>query len=121
MVRSFSMRPFTGMLLITLAFNLLLTWVLIDRKQQIERVKLESIARSQRDNLQNDLLRLIFKTETLNALVIDNHGNIQEFERVAAALRDEDTIQAFVLAPGGTIDKVYPYTRQQPAGGSGHA
>lgn len=110
MVRSFSMRPFTGMLLITLAFNLLLTWVLIDRKQQIERVKLESIARSQRDNLQSDLLRLIFKTETLNALVIDNNGNIQEFERVAAALRDDDTIQAFVLAPGGTIDKVYPYT-----------
>ena len=79
MVRFFSTRPFTGMLLITLAFNLLLTWVLIDRKQQIERVKLESIARSQRDNLQNDLLRLIFKTETLNALVIDNTGNIQEF------------------------------------------
>ena len=98
------------MLLITLAFNLLLTWVLIDRKQQIERVKLESIARSQRDNLQNDLLRLVFKTETLNALVIDKSGSIQEFERVAAALRDEDTIQAFVLAPGGTIDKVYPYT-----------
>ena len=110
MVRSFSMRPFTGMLLVTLAFNLLLTWVLIDRKQQIERVKLESIARSQRDNLQNDLLRMIFKTETLNALVIDNNGNIQEFDRVAAALRDEETIQAFVLAPGGTIDKVYPYT-----------
>ena len=65
------------MLLITLAFNLLLTWVLIDRKQQLERVKLESIARSQRDNLQSDLLRLIFKTETLNALVIDNSGNIQ--------------------------------------------
>ena len=96
------------MLLITLAFNLLLTWVLIDRKQQLERVKLESIARSQRDNLQSDLLRLIFKTETLNALVIDNSGNIQEFERVAAALRDDDTIQAFVLAPGATINKVYP-------------
>lgn len=77
MVRFFSTRPFTGMLLITLAFNLLLTWVLIDRKQQLERVKLESIARSQRDNLQSDLLRLIFKTETLNALVIDNSGNIQ--------------------------------------------
>ena len=110
MVRFFSTRPFTGMLLITLAFNLLLTWVLIDRKQQIERVKLESIARSQRDNLQSDLLRLIFKTETLNTLVIDERGNIQEFERVAAALRDEDTVQAFVLAPGGTIDRVYPYT-----------
>lgn len=98
------------MLLIALAFNLLLTWILVDRKQQLERVKIESIARSQRDNLQNELLRLIFKTETLNALVLDRNGNIEEFERVAAALRDDDSIQAFALAPGGTIKWVYPFS-----------
>lgn len=108
MVRFFFARPFTGILLIALAFNLLLTWVLIDRKQQIERGKLEGIARSQRDNLQCELLHLVLKTETLSTLVISPNGKIEEFERVSAALRDDDAIQAFALAPNGTIDRIFP-------------
>lgn len=108
MARFITTRPFLGVLLATLTINLLLTWVLIDRKQQVNRVKLESLARSQRDNLQNELLRLVFKIETLSALVLDSHGRIEEFERVAAALRDDNTIQAFVLAPGGIISTVFP-------------
>ena len=94
MVRFMTTRPFFGILLVTLAINLLLTWVLIDRKQQVNRVKLESIARSQRDNLHNELLRLVYKVETLSALVLDSHGRIEEFERVAAALRDEQWCNA---------------------------
>ena len=108
MVRFMTTRPFLGILLVTLTINLALTWVLIDRKQQVNRVKLESLARSQRDNLHNELLRLVFKIETLSALVVDGHGRIVEFERVAAALRDDNTIQAFALAPGGTISTVFP-------------
>ena len=108
MVRFMTTRPFLGILLVTLTVNLLLTWVLIDRKQQVNRVKLESIARSQRDNLHNELLRLVFKIETLSALVVDGQGRMVEFERVAAALRDDNTIQAFALAPGGTISTVFP-------------
>ena len=108
MVRFMTTRPFLGILLVTLAVNILLTWVLIDRKQQVNRVKLESLARSQRDNLHNELLRLVFKIETLSALVVDSHGRIEEFDRVAAALRDDNTIQAFALAPGGVISTVFP-------------
>ena len=108
MVRFMTTRPFLGVMLITLTINLALTWVLIDRKQQVNRVKLESLARSQRDNLHNELLRLVFKIETLSALVVDGQGRMVEFERVAAALRDDNTIQAFALAPGGTISTVFP-------------
>ena len=108
MVRFMTTRPFLGILLVTLTTNLALTWVLIDRKQQVNRVKLESLARSQRDNLHNELLRLVFKIETLSALVVDGQGRVVEFERVAAALRDDNTIQAFALAPGGTISTVFP-------------
>ena len=108
MVRFMTTRPFLGILLITLTINLALSWVLIDRKQQVNRVKLESLARSQRDNLHNELLRLVFKIETLSALVVDGQGRIVEFERVAAALRDDNIIQAFALAPGGTISTVFP-------------
>ena len=108
MVRFMTTRPFLGILLVTLTINLALTWVLIDRKQQVNRVKLESLARSQRDNLHNELLRLVFKIETLSALVVDGQGRVVEFERVAAALRDDNTIQAFALAPGGTISTVFP-------------
>ena len=108
MVRFMTTRPFFGILLVTLTVNLLLTWVLIDRKQQVTRVKLESIARSQRDNLHNELLRLVYKIETLSALVLDSQGRIEEFERVAAALRDDSTIQAFALAASGTISTVLP-------------
>ena len=108
MVRFMTTRPFLGVMLITLTINLALTWVLIDRKQQVNRVKLESLARSQLDNLHNELLRLVFKIETLSALVVDGQGRMVEFERVAAALRDDNTIQAFALAPGGTISTVFP-------------
>ena len=96
MVRFMTTRPFLGVMLITLTINLALTWVLIDRKQQVNRVKLESLARSQRDNLHNELLRLVFKIETLSALVVDGQGRMVEFERVAAALR---TITPFRLLP----------------------
>ena len=92
MVRFMTTRPFLGVMLITLTINLALTWVLIDRKQQVNRVKLESLARSQRDNLHNELLRLVFKIETLSALVVDGQGRVVEFERVAAALRDEEKL-----------------------------
>lgn len=108
MVRFFTTRPFFGILLVTLAANLLLAWVLIDRSQQVEQVKLESIARSQRDDLHNELLRLVFKVETLSALVVDSNGKVEEFERVAAALHHDATIQAFALAPNGIINAVYP-------------
>ena len=108
MVRFITTRPFLGVLLASLTINLLLTWVLIDRKQQVNRVKLESLTRSQRDNLHNELLRLVFKIETLSALVVDSQGRIEEFDRVAAALRDDNTIQAFALAPGGVISTVFP-------------
>ena len=108
MVRFLTTRPFYGVLLVTLMVNLLLTWVLVDRTQQVNHVKLESIARSQRDNLHNELLRLVFKIETLSALVLDVNGQIVEFERVAAALRDDNTIQAFALAPGGIVSRVFP-------------
>jgi diguanylate cyclase (GGDEF)-like protein len=108
MVRFFTTRPFFGILLVSLTVNLLLTWVLVGRTQQVNHVKVESIARSQRDNLRNELLRLVFKIETLSTLVIDANGHIEEFERVAAALHDDHTIQAFALAPGGIITRVYP-------------
>lgn len=49
-----------------------------DRTQQVNHVKLESIARSQRNNLHNELLRLVFKIETLSALVLDVNGQIVE-------------------------------------------
>lgn len=110
MVRFFTTRPFFGILLVTLTVNLLLTWVLVDRARQVNHIKIESIARSQRDNLRNEMLRLVFKIETLSSLVIDANGRIEEFERVAAALRDDHIIQAFALAPGGTISKVYPHS-----------
>ena len=108
MVRFFTTRPFYGVLLVTLTVNLLLTWVLVDRTQQVNHIKLESIARSQRDNLHNELMRLVFKIETLSALVVYASGNIVEFERVAAALRDDNTIQAFALAPAGIVRRVFP-------------
>ena len=60
MVRFFTTRPFFGILLLTLTVNLLLAWVLVDRKQQVERIKLESIARAQRDDLLNELHRLVY-------------------------------------------------------------
>ena len=110
MVRFLTTRPFLGVLIATLTVNLLLTWVLVDRTQQINRIKFESIARSQRDSLRNELLRLVFKVESLSALVVDTNGQIEEFERVAAALRDDNSILAIALAPGGTISKVYPST-----------
>lgn len=108
MVRFFTTRPFFGILLLTLTVNLLLAWVLVDRKQQVERIKLESIARAQRDDLHNELQRLVYKVETLGALAVDRDGHVVEFERVAAALRDDSIIQAFALAPDGVINAVFP-------------
>jgi len=108
MVRFFTTRPFFGILLLTLTVNLLLTWVLVDRKEQVERIKLESIARAQRDALHNELQRLVYKVEALGALAVDRDGHIVEFERVAAALRDDSIVQAFALAPDGIINAVFP-------------
>lgn len=108
MLRFHTSRPFLGICIVALALNLCITWALIDRKQQMELVRLESVILAQRDNLHNELLHLVYKVETLSALVIRADGQTQDFERAASALSDEPSIEAMLLAPQGVVSKVYP-------------
>lgn len=51
---------------------------------------------------------LLYKAEALAALVIQDGGEITDFERVAAILINDPSILNILIAPGGIVSRVYP-------------
>lgn len=61
--------------------------------------------------------KLLYKTQGLAALVIQNDGNIYDFERVAATIMDDPAIKNLILAPNGIVSHVYPLEGNEKAMG----
>lgn len=59
------------------------------------------------EDLEKDLQQGIDITESVEDLLIDTDGNIQNFEDVAEH-RMEDYIESIQLAPGGVVTDIYP-------------
>ena len=60
----------------------------------------------------------ILDTNILEMIIVDSHGKINDFERVAAELRGSDPcIRSLQLAPNGVVSYVYPLEGNEKAFG----
>ena len=101
-------RYFYAAFAVSLLLAFLGTSFLVQRNSQIRTAELKSVFTLQREKLTSVLTKFFYKTQTLATLVIANNGKIEVFEPVAAALVDDSSIQAIVMAPKGVVSHVYP-------------
>ena len=94
--------------ILTLALGSVLLFFSLRDRTELERLTTERIMTERAQNITEVLTRLIYKTQTLAALVIQHNGEINEFELVAATIIDDPAIMNLLLAPGGVVTQVYP-------------
>lgn len=87
---------------------ILVTALVIQNKSQIEAVQMEQIVLDRTNKVNNVITKLLYKTQVLSALVIQNDGKVGDFERVAATIIDDPSIKNVILAPDGVVTNVYP-------------
>ena len=86
----------------------LAVYFLVERKYQIEYIKMERVILNQSNKLTAVLTKLFYKTQALSALVIQHNGKVENFEKVASTLVDDPAILNVLVAPGGVVSDVYP-------------
>lgn len=103
-------KPSTFFIVFTasLCCCLLAVFFLVQRRAQVEFSRLENIILAQRDDLKTELTSLLFKTQVLAALVVQNDGRVIGFNDVANVIADNDNIETLALAPAGVVSYVYP-------------
>lgn len=74
----------------------------------MERAQMEQLLLVNSNKVENVITKLLYKTQVLAALVIQNNGNIKEFEQVASIVVDDISIRNVILAPDGIVTHVYP-------------
>lgn len=94
--------------LASLLICVLITGILVQSMQQVEYMQMERLVLSKRNKINEVISRLLYKAQTLSALVIQSNGEMEDFEKVAATIVDDPAILNIIIAPGGVISKVYP-------------
>ena len=97
---------FLGTLMIVLAIGA----AYVNNKFKMECAQMGQLVVIKSNKVNDVLCKLLYKTQVLSALVIQNNGGIRDFEKVAATIVDDPAIRNVILAPGGVVKKVYPLT-----------
>lgn len=95
---------------IALFICLSLIGLAIHRKNRLETFKMENLILERRGKIGDIITALLFKTQALAALVIQDNGQVEDFDRVAATIIDDPAILNILLAPNGVVTKVYPHS-----------
>lgn len=103
----FSKRSFV-LLCFLLILSTFASLFLAQRKFEVEHSKVEMIILNQSNKITNVLSKLLYKTQTLASLIIQNNGEIVNFEKAAVAIVDDPAILNVLLAPNGIVQHVYP-------------
>lgn len=74
----------------------------------VERLSMEQLISVKTSKAQEVISRLLYKTQTLSALVLQSDGAIKDFDRVAATILDDPSILNLLIAPDGVVSNVYP-------------
>lgn len=75
---------------------------------KLEESQMEQLTWDKANKVEHVLTNLLFKTQILATLVIQNDGNVEEFEKMAAAVVDDPAIRNVLVAPNGVVSHVYP-------------
>lgn len=80
----------------------------VNNKSHMEYAQMNQLVLTKTNKINNVISKLLYKTQVLSALVIQNNGDIDDFERVAATIIDDPCIKNVILAPDGIVSNVYP-------------
>lgn len=93
---------------LTLALCASLISISIFNKMNAEKLIMEQLIVEKSTKVNNVLSRLLYKTQTVAALVLQNSGKVENFEQTAAAIVDDPAILNILIAPNGVVTNVYP-------------
>lgn len=99
---------FTFVFLAALFICSVITGVYVNNKNKMEYAQMEQVVLMKSNKVNNVISNMLYKTQVLSALVIQNNGKIKDFERVAVTVLDNPAIKNLILAPNGVVADVYP-------------
>lgn len=108
MKKIFSRYRFIAIFFISIAICLMITGAYIHGKIQLDYSKMENLAYTRAVKVTNVVSALLYKTQALSGLVIQNNGEVKDFNRVAATITDSPAIRNVIIAPQGIVTQVYP-------------
>lgn len=73
-----------------------------------EKEKVSQTAFSQAGRIEQTIEKLLYMTRTVDALVREGDGEIQDFDRMMKVISNGYQIKNIALAPDGIVTKVYP-------------
>lgn len=103
--------------LISFSVCILVTCAYVQNKCKLEYLEMEHLAMTKTSKINSVISKLLYKTQGLAALVIQNDGDIYDFERVAATIMDDPAIKNLILAPNGIVSHIYPLEGNEKAMG----
>ena len=89
-----------------LCFGLII--ITIINSVSINRLHMEQFITEHYHHINQRINKLFHKLDSLDALVIQSDGNIDNFDRIAMYITDDDAILNIIVAPGGIVSQVYP-------------
>lgn len=94
--------------LVALAALLGAVFALWGIKQGIEQQELRLLAISTANKITKVITDRIWKAETLATLIVQGHGEIEDFDKIAAILVNDPAVLNVSLAPGGVVRQIFP-------------
>lgn len=96
------------MFFLTLVLCSAIIIVSINNRYSADKMLMDQLIQEKSNQLNSVISGLLYKTETLSALVVRCDGHTQNFEKVAAIIFDSPALVNVLLAPDGIVSDVYP-------------
>ncbi len=77
-------------------------------RNSMQKQEIKYLAVNTSNKITKVITDLIWKTETLSALISQGKGEIQDFDKIAAILVNHSSIRNVSIAPGGVVSRIYP-------------
>ena len=94
--------------LISITFCSFLISTTINNRTKITKMTMERQIFERTHRIHEEIMKLMYKTEMLSALVIQKDGSTDSFYDIAPAMIDDPKIQDVLLAPDGIVTNIYP-------------
>ena len=103
-------KQIVTMFFLTLTLCSSIIIISVNNRYSADKILMDQLIQEKSNQVNAVITRLLYKTETLSALVVQDDGNTQNFDKVAAIIFDNPAFVNVLLAPEGIVRDVYPQT-----------
>jgi diguanylate cyclase (GGDEF)-like protein len=94
--------------LVSIAFCTFLISATIVNRTKVTKLRIEQQMFENTHRLNETISKLLYKTQSLSAIIIQGKGSMGSFDIIAPTIVDDPAIQNVLLAPDGIVTKIYP-------------